>query len=128
MKLEHFGVNVKEPHALAEWYVAHLGLRIVRMDDQPPYITFLAGDHGDTMIEVYSNPAGEYVNYGSMHPVTFHIAFAVENIAVEQARLLAAGASEESETLTFPSGDELCFVRDPWGNTIQLVKRAIPLQ
>ena len=128
MKLEHIAVNVPDVYAVAQWYVEHLGLRIVRADSHPPYITFLAGDHGETMIEVYSNPAGEYVDYGSMHPVTFHIAFAVEDMAAEQERLLQAGASPEGDIFITPSGDELAFVRDPWGNTIQLVKRVYELQ
>ena len=128
MKLEHFAINVQEPHALAEWYAEHLGLRIVRMDNHPPYITFLADDHSGVMIEVYSNANAEYVDYASMHPTTFHIAFAVEDMGYEQARLLAAGASHESETIITPGGDELSFLRDPWGNTIQLAKRMNLLQ
>ena len=128
MKLEHIAINVTDPRALADWYVDHLGLRTVRADSEPPYITFLAGDHGETMIEVYSNPVGEYVDYGSMHPVTFHIAFAVEDMAAEREGLLQAGASPEGDIFTTPNGDELAFVRDPWGNVLQLVKRVYKLQ
>ncbi|MGB0389463.1 MAG: VOC family protein [Ardenticatenaceae bacterium] len=131
MKLEHIGVNVTDPRALAQWYVEHLGLRIVRADSHPPYITFLAGDHGKTMIEVYSNPVGEYVDYGSMHPVTFHIAFALEDgedMAAERERLINAGGTPAGDMPITPSGDRLTFVRDPWGNTIQLVQRGQPLQ
>ncbi len=128
MKLEHFAINVTEPQALAHWYADHLGLRIVRADSKPPYITFLAGDHGETMIEVYSNPLGEYVDYGTMHPVTFHIAFTVEDMAAERERLINAGASAAGDIFTMPTGDELAFVRDPWGNAIQLVKRVYKLQ
>lgn len=128
MKLEHFAINVTDPHALAHWYADHLGLRIVRADSDPPYITFLAGDHSETMIEVYSNPLGEYVDYGTMHPVTFHIAFTVEDMAAERSRLLQAGASPAGDIFIMPTGDELAFVRDPWGNAIQLVKRVYKLQ
>lgn len=123
MKLEHFAFNVTDPHALAQWYVEHLDLRIVRADSEPPYITFMADNYGDTMIEVYNNPLGEHIAYGTMHPVTFHIAFAVEDMVAERERLLNAGATPDGDIYTTPSGSQLAFLRDPWGYAIQLAKR-----
>jgi catechol 2,3-dioxygenase-like lactoylglutathione lyase family enzyme len=127
MKIEHLAFNVKEPRALAQWYVENLGLRIIRGDEEPPYIHFLADDNGETILEIYSNPLGTYVDYGPMHPVTFHIAFSVDNITHERERLLKVGCTAAGERATTVSGDQLAFVRDPWGYAIQLVKRVTPL-
>ena len=30
MDIEHFAINVKDPRAMADWYVRHLGLRVLR--------------------------------------------------------------------------------------------------
>jgi catechol 2,3-dioxygenase-like lactoylglutathione lyase family enzyme len=127
MKIEHFAVNVSDPRALAQWYVEHLGLRIARARTEPPYETFLADDNGETVIEVFNNPLGTHVNYGDMHPVTFHIAFTVPDMEADRERLIAAGATADGDIVTAPTGDQLAFVRDPWGIAIQLVKRQTPL-
>ena len=42
-------------------------------------------------------------------------------------RLLAAGAKTAGDVTLTPSGDEMTFLRDPWGVALQLVKRATPL-
>ncbi len=57
LNLEHFACNVSDPTAMADWYVRHLGMRVVRRVPTPPYIHFLADAAGRTVIEIYSNPA-----------------------------------------------------------------------
>ena len=46
MKIEHVAFNVSAPAEMADWYVTHLGMRIVRKTATPPYIHFLADDGG----------------------------------------------------------------------------------
>jgi glyoxylase I family protein len=127
MKIEHVAFNVEDSRALADWYAAHLGMSIVRSIEEPPYIRFLADSEGTTLLEVYSNPIGEYVQYGSFHPVTFHIAFTVEDMDGTRQRLEDAGGKIDGEVEVTALGDKLGFVRDPWGNAVQLVQRANPL-
>ena len=122
MKLEHVALNVPDPQAAAEWYAEHLGMRIVKSFDQPPYIHFLADEDG-SMVELYANPAGEIPGYAEMSPYTLHIAFAVEDMAASHERLLSAGAESIGPIETTPAGDLLAFLRDPWGVTLQLVRR-----
>ena len=55
MKLEHVAINVEDPKAMADWYVKNLDMQIVRSTDQPPYMTFLADNVGQSMIEIYHN-------------------------------------------------------------------------
>ena len=123
MELEHFALNVKDPRAMTQWYVENLGMRIARSVDEPPYTTFLTPTGGGSMIELYANPAGEMVEYGSMHALAFHMAFATTNMKHERSRLIAAGASADNDIMVNPSGYQLAILRDPWGTAIQLVQR-----
>ena len=127
MRLEHVAFNVQDAPALADWYVAHLGMTIARSFSEPPYIRFLADSSGKTLLEVYSNPLGEYVKYADYHPVTFHLAFAVDDMEAARQRLAAAGGTLDGDIDETPAGDKLAFVRDPWGYAIQLVQRQTPI-
>ena len=127
MRLEHLAFNVKDSAALAAWYVANLDMTIVRAIPEPPYIHFLADKPGKTLIEIYSNPLGEFVDYASHHPVTFHLAFAVDDMEATRARLVAEGGTLDGDIDITPGGDRLAFVRDPWGYTIQLVQRQVAM-
>jgi glyoxylase I family protein len=127
MNIEHIAINVNDPVAMADWYTRHLGMRIVRQVDGPPHTRFLADGAGRTVIEIYHQTVAAVPNYAAMHPMAFHIAFTVSDVAAARAKLLAAGATDAGEPTTAPNGDILAFVRDPWGVTVQLVKRAQPL-
>jgi glyoxylase I family protein len=127
MFIEHMALNVPEPAKAAQWYAQNLGMRIVRSSDQAPFMHFVADEAGKGVIEFYCNPVAPLPDYPAMHPITLHIAFAVEDMAATRARLLAAGAAAVDEIATTPAGDQLVFLRDPWGVVLQLVKRAKPL-
>ena len=121
--LEHMALNVSDPKAVAAWYSEHMGMRIVRRVDNAPFIHFLADEKG-SLIEIYSNPAGEIPAYEKLSPYTLHLAFASEDIERDSQRLIAAGATSSTPKELTPAGDQLLFMRDPWGMSIQLVKRA----
>ncbi|GAB4418309.1 MAG: hypothetical protein Fur0044_14270 [Anaerolineae bacterium] len=127
MQIEHVAFNVPDAVKAAGWYVEHLGMQIVRSSSESPYIHFLADSAGQTVLELYSNPIAAIPNYTSIQAFTLHIAFVVDDIEATRARLMAAGATAEGETTTAPNGDQLAFVRDPWGLTLQLAKRVKPL-
>jgi hypothetical protein len=48
-------------------------------------------------------------------------------VATARASLVKAGGIAEGEVTTNDDGDVLAFVRDPWGLTLQLLKRAKPM-
>ncbi len=127
MRLEHIAFNVNDPAALAAWYVANLDMALVRSFDEPPFIHFLSDSASKSLIEVYSNPLGEIIDYGAQHAVTFHLAFAVDDMDATRERLVAAGASLDGEIDHRANGDKLAFLRDPWGYAIQLVQRVKPM-
>lgn len=126
MKLEHFALNVEDPLAMAAWYVAHLGMRVVRQLPEAPYTTFLADTSGRIMVEIYLNPATEVPPYRDMNPLLVHLAFVSESPTADKERLLAAGASLASEQ-RLKDGSHLVMLRDPWGLALQLCKRGEPM-
>src|SRR5690606_36783887 len=126
MKLEHFALNVENPLAMSEWYVKHLGLRIVRQMQEAPYTSFLADDSGNIMIEVYNNPPQEVPDYRKMNPLLVHLAFVSKDPDEDRNNLLAAGASLVSDQ-KLDDGSRLVMLRDPWGLCIQLCERGGPM-
>jgi len=126
MKFEHFAINVSDPRGMTEWYVQHLGLVVVKQQEQAPFMTFLADDSGQMMIEIYTNPADQVPDYRTMHPLVMHIAFVSADPAADKKRLEDAGAMTISDDV-LEDGSHLVMMRDPWGLAIQFCKRANPL-
>ena len=126
MKLEHIALNLPDPRAAAAWYAENLGLTILKANSAEPFIHFLAADGGG-MLEFYNNSRGTLPDYASMSPFTLHLAFAADDITAAWERLLAAGATAAGEIETTPAGDQIVFLRDPWGVSLQLVSRRVPM-
>jgi catechol 2,3-dioxygenase-like lactoylglutathione lyase family enzyme len=127
MNIEHFALNVPDPLAMANWYTQNLGMRIVRAVDASPHTRFLADESGRVVVEIYHQTKASVPAYASLDPLVFHTAFVTADVRQTRDRLLAAGASPATEIVLTPDGDEMVFLRDPWGIAIQLVKRACPL-
>lgn len=127
MKIEHLALNVPDPAAIAAWYAANLGMRVVRQSGAPTYTTFLADADGATVLELYRFDGAPMPDYAAQDPMVLHLAFTAAN-AVEQAKALAAaGAQPVGEPRATDDGDTLIFLRDPWGIALQLVERSAPL-
>jgi len=127
MNIEHFALNVSDPVAAAAWYVEHLGLRVIRSLREAPYTHFLADSSGRGVMELYRHARAPVPNYAATDPLVFHVAFITEDVSGTRERLLSAGASSAGDVTRTPAGDEMVFLRDPWGVALQLVKRAMPL-
>ncbi len=125
MKIEHFALNVSDPVALADWYVSHLGMKVVFQTEGPPYARFLADSAEDVMIEVYANPTDDVPDYATRLPAQFHVAFTAPDPEAEKARLLEAGATFV-EDVRGDDGSYLIMLRDPWGIPLQLCRRGKP--
>ena len=126
LRIEHIAFNVSDPVAMAAWYVDNLGMRVARKGDAPQHVHFLADTAGATVIEIYNNPVDPVPDYAGMNPFRMHVAFHADDPDAAKAALVAAGATfvDQSE---LPDGSRLMFLRDPWGLTVQLVRRAKPL-
>ena len=125
MQFEHFALNVPDAVKMAEWFVAHLAMRIVVSTDTEPYTRFLADQTGRVVMEIYTNNAASVPDYRSLHPLSFHRAFSVTDAGAARARLVEAGAEFVDEVRT-ANGSVLCMLRDPWGVPLQLCQRSVP--
>jgi glyoxylase I family protein len=126
MKIEHLALNVADPASMAAWYVAHLGMAIVRSSPAPPHVHFIEDDSGAMMLELYHKPEVGIPSYEAMDPFQLHLAFVTADPDGDRDRLTAAGARLVDDRKS-PDGSHLVFLRDPWGVTIQLCKRARPM-
>ncbi len=126
MRFEHAALNVPDARAMAAWYVEHCGLEVIRSVDQAPHMHFLADATGRTILELYTNDAAPVPDYPSQHPLSLHVAFAVEDAAATRDRLIAAGATLFSDN-GLQDGTQLVMLRDPWGVALQLCQRAEPM-
>lgn len=127
MDIEHVALNVADPVAMAEWYTRHLGMRVVRSIAESPHTHFLADQSGRVVIELYRHTKAPIPDYFSMDPLVLHLAFVSRDVQGDRQQLLDAGATSAGEVMVTPTGDEMVFLRDPWGVAIQLVRRAQPL-
>ncbi len=127
MRLEHIAINVPDPDGMAEWYVANLGMRVLRHTPIPNKTYFIADSTGQSVIEIYRNPAAPVPDYSTVAPLVLHFAFNTDDIEADVARLIEAGASTSMAVDVTPAGDKLIFLRDPWQVTVQLVQRKVSL-
>jgi glyoxylase I family protein len=123
MIFEHFALNVPDVRAASSWYVAHLGLKVLRTRSDPPYTQFLADDTGRVFLEIYTNPTDPIPDYAAQHQLRVHFAFAVKDARAERSRLEQAGARLIVEE-PLADGSLLIMMRDPWGVPVQLCQRA----
>jgi len=126
MKFEHFALNVPDARAHAQWYVTHLGFKIVRQRDEAPYMHFLADQTGRVVVELYTNPKAPIPDYANQHPLNFHLAVVADDAKAERARLEKAGATLHLED-ALPDGSMLVMMRDPWHVALQLCQRTQPM-
>jgi len=127
MQIEHLGLDVADPAAMAEWYAEHLGMRVVLAKDEPVPVRFIADSANHVMLELYANPAVKPLDFRPIDPLVIHLAFCSNDVKADHDRLLAAGATPAAEPKVLPTGDEIAIVRDPWGFAVQLVKRRKPM-
>jgi catechol 2,3-dioxygenase-like lactoylglutathione lyase family enzyme len=124
MVFEHFAINVLDKSAAEAWYTEHLGLSVAR--EIPGEMSFLSDSAGRVVVEVYEKEAAHVLPFEDLHPLTFHVAFAVDDLPAEAARLQEAGATLVEGPVNV-RGDVLAMLKDPFGMAIQLVHRAEPM-
>ena len=123
MTFEHFALNVSDARATSRWYVEHLGFKIARQRNEPPYTHFLSDYAGRVVVELYTNPAAVVTDFPATHPLCFHFAVVSSDARADRTRLEKAGASFFVEDV-LPDGTVLIMMRDPWGVPVQLCQRA----
>ena len=126
MRIEHIGYQHPDPAGAADWYVEHLGFKIVRGGPPPANARFVADSEGKTLLELYANPDVPMPDYAAQSPMILHLAVCVDDVGGTQDRLVVAGATP-GEITTTDGGDEFVILSDPWGFPLQLMRRAEPM-
>ena len=127
MRMEHIALNVPDVHAMAAWYVEHLGMKVANASDSPPYATFVTDSAGRSMLELYTWEDPAPPAWRERDRVQLHLAFLTDALDADRDRLVAAEATIDGDPVHNPAGDVLQFLRDPWGLSFQIVARAKPL-
>lgn len=127
IRFEHIGINVTDPIAAAKWYSENLGMIIIRKGSAPNFSTFVADSSIHMMIEFTYNKDYPTIEQLNLNYDSFHLAFCVNDILTIKERLINAGASVLDDLHKTSSGDQILVLRDPWGLSIQFVKRVNPM-
>ncbi|MDF2921829.1 MAG: Glyoxalase/bleomycin resistance protein/dioxygenase [Paenibacillaceae bacterium] len=121
--IEHLGIAAENPDQLAQWYVRHLDMTIIRDNGQGTI--FIAAPCG-SVVELYpakTNGERSYDNYTSG---IRHLAIEVENFHQEYDRLLENGVEIAAEPV-IREDLKLVLFRDGEGNLCHLIERQHPL-
>ena len=88
---------------------------------------FIADSTNDMMFELYQNTEYPMLDFPKVSHMATHAAFMVNNLELVKSNLLAANATVVDNITKTPAGDLVLMMRDPWGEPIQFVKRAVPM-
>lgn len=128
MLFEHIGISVADPLEMADWYEKNLGFTVKRRVHKGPGMdaVFIQDESGKILLEILSLPGEKTTAQLVTLPAKLHYAFLSDDPYAESDRLQKAGAVFVSKGPA-ENGEILLFLKDPWDNYIQLVKRAEPL-
>ena len=133
MRLDHVGVNVADLDAAEQWYCAAFGLRAelrVRIDAVELDIAMLVHPELGHRVELLhrsglaDGPYPAHPAAAALLPGFSHVAFDVQRLDAEHARLLGLGAREVMTPQASPEpGVRMSYLADPEGNLVELVER-----
>ncbi len=126
-RIEHLGLNVSDPTSVANWYVQNLGMKIIREDKKPPFVTFISDKGNHFVIEFYKKDKFPKIDFHKINYMSYHFAFMVDSINIFKSKLSSRGAKVMEDISKLPSGDQVLMMRDPWGMPLQLVERVNPM-
>ena len=124
---EHLALNVHDSRAAAQWFVAHLGMKVVREGGAPTYGMFVADSAKQMMLELYQNAEYPMVDFTKVSHMSIHFASMVADVPGTRDRLLKVGATVAEDLTTTPAGDQVLMMRGPAGFPLQFVKRVNPM-
>lgn len=123
-EIEHIGICVEKPIEMAKWYQETLGFNIkFSAQDEEKGVAFLTDGSDKVMLELGRIPNVLPLTKGMSHHLQLHIALKSEDPDKEAEYLVSRGAAFIEKCPIKRPGENLIVLSDPWGNTIQLVKR-----
>ncbi len=123
-EIEHIGISVKSPIKMANWYRETLGFDVkFSAEDEEKGVAFLTDGGAKVMLELGKIPNVSPLTAGLSHHLQLHIALKSEDPDKDAEYLVSKGATFIEKCPIKRPGENLIVLSDPWGNTIQLVKR-----
>ncbi len=123
MKIEHIGLCIENPISVAEWWVANLGFKFLRkLGTDEGGVAFISDQQG-TVIELGKLEEIPCLDLSKLASIPLHFALDCNETVQEAQRLVKAGATFIGQSPRNTYENEKLIVRDPWGNTIQLINR-----
>ena len=125
-EIEHIGISVEKPIEMANWYQETLGFNIkFSAEDEEKGVAFLTDGSDKAMLEFGKIPNVSPLTEGLSHHLQLHIALRSEDPDKDAEYLVSKGATFIEKCPLRRPGENLIVLSDPWGNTIQLVKRSV---
>jgi catechol-2,3-dioxygenase len=125
-EIEHIGICVERPIEMAHWYRDMLGFDIkFCAEDEEKGVAFVTDGSDKVMLEFGKIPNVLPLTRGLSHHLQLHIALKSEDPDGEAEYLVSRGAKFIEKCPIKRPGEDLVVLSDPWGNTIQLVKRSV---
>jgi hypothetical protein len=116
---------VNEPIKMANWYKETLGFYIrFSAEDGEKAVAFLTDGGGRVMLELGRLPGVLPLAEGLSHHLQLHIALKSDDPERDAQYLVSMGARFIEKCPIMRPGENLVVLSDPWGNTLQLVKRS----
>ena len=124
--IEHIGIAVEKPIEMANWYRDTLGFNIkFSAEDEEKGVAFLTDGSDRVMLELGKVPDVQPLTKVMSHHLQLHIALKSDDPDKETEYLVSKGAKYIEKCPIMMPGENLIVLSDPWGNTIQLVKRSV---
>ena len=124
--IEYIGIAVEKPIEMANWYRDTLGFNIkFSAEDEEKGVAFLGDGSDRVMLELGKVPDVLPLTKGMSHHLQLHIALKSDDPDREAEFLVSKGAKFIEKCPIRMPGENLRVPSDPWGNTIQLVKRSV---
>jgi uncharacterized glyoxalase superfamily protein PhnB len=120
---EHIAFNLIDSRKVAKWYNNNLGMLVMREGTAPNYGIFISDSPKGMMFELYQNKDFPVIKFEDVSHMSIHLAFMAEDIEAVKKQLLVSGAKIVEDTNKTPAGDIILMMHDPWGLSIQFVKR-----
>jgi glyoxylase I family protein len=123
-EIEHIGISVAKPIEMANWYQEVLGFDIkFSAEDDEKAVAFLTDGSDRVMLELGRLPDVPPLAEGLSHHLELHIALKSDDPEKDAEYLVSNGAKFIEKCPITRQGENLTVLSDPWGNTLQLVRR-----
>jgi predicted enzyme related to lactoylglutathione lyase len=110
---------------MANWYHEVLGFNIkFSAEDEEKAVAFLTDGSDQVMLELGKVPDVLPLTKEISHHLQLHIALKSDDPDKEAEILVSKGATFIEKCPIKRPGENLVVLSDPWGNTIQLVRRS----